>query len=224
MIESPTSVRVSGGIIAGGEASRLGHVNKALVQLAGRAMIAHVAERLAPQVGEIFVNANRDLADLAAPGLAGPGALPLAVLTDHAAFAGRGPLAGILRCLAEIEGSGRRVTHLATVATDTPFIPRDLVARLAAAVAGTRSVAVATSGGNPHPLTALWPVALAGPLHDFLRAGDDNRVRAFAALHDPVFVEFPAHAGGVDPFFNVNTPADLIAAQKMLALMDDRAS
>ncbi len=215
---------VFGAILAGGEARRLGRANKALVPLAGRPMIAHVIERFRPQVAGLVINANRDLAALSEPGLAGRGTPALAVLSDNPAFAGRGPLAGLLRCLTELEGSGRRCTHLATVSTDVPFLPSDFVARLVAAVTGTRSVAIATSNGNAHPVAALWPLELAGPLHDYLRAEPDNRVRAFAAQHDPVLVDFPSMAGGFDPFFNVNTPADLITAQRMIAAMDTGAS
>jgi molybdopterin-guanine dinucleotide biosynthesis protein A len=109
---------IAGLVLSGGLSRRMGGGEKALRGLGGRPMIAHVIDRLAPQVGAIAINANADPALYAGFGLP--------ILPDiHPGHAG--PLAGVLTGLdwaAKLPG----ITHIATAATDKPFFPRDLVA------------------------------------------------------------------------------------------------
>ncbi|MEL6236060.1 MAG: molybdenum cofactor guanylyltransferase, partial [Pseudomonadota bacterium] len=141
-----------GVILAGGQARRMGGRDKPLLTLAGQALIAHVAARLAPQTAGLIVSANGDPARFASLGLT--------VIAD--ASPGQGPLAGVLAGLTRAEALGHR--SIVTAPADTPFLPRDLVRGLrAAAYAQDSAFAYAESRIGPgvyvpHPDCALWPV------------------------------------------------------------------
>jgi molybdopterin-guanine dinucleotide biosynthesis protein A len=190
-------------VLAGGRSRRMGGGDKALLPLAGMALIGHVLGRLAPQAGRTMINANGDSGRFAAFDL------PVVADTfgDHA-----GPLAGIL---AAMEWAGRQAPSarwLATAPADTPFIPLDLVARLRNAAASGETIVLARSAGVIHPVVGLYPLALAGALGNWLANGRDLSVRGFLTAQATVAVDF-GDASSVDPFFNVNTPADLAAAE-----------
>lgn len=187
---------VAGVILAGGQSRRMGR-DKALAVLGGRPLIAHVAARLRPQVTALAISANGEparFADLGVPILPDP------------IVGFPGPLAGVLAGLIWARRSGESL--LATVPVDTPFLPHDLVARLTAAL-GDAEAAVATSqGGADHPTVALWRTDLADDLAAWLAGGGDRAVRAWHSGRRTLNVVF-ADGGGDDPFFNINTPADL---------------
>jgi molybdopterin-guanine dinucleotide biosynthesis protein A len=184
----------------------MGGGDKGLKQLAGRPMLAHVIERLRPQVAQIALNTNGD------PARFKEFALP--VIRDTVpGFTG--PLAGILAGMewASRIGNG---DYLISVAGDTPFFSSDLVKRLEAATGGGDKIGLASSAGRTHPVFGLWPLALRDDLVRFLAAGASFKVATYAGRHDHVIVEFPlASAGGrtIDPFFNVNTAEDLETAE-----------
>jgi len=187
-------------VLAGGAARRLGGGDKPLRLLGGRPLLAHVLARLgAGEDGAIALSANGDAARFARFGLP--------VLEDGA-FAGQGPLAGVLAGLDW--AAGRGAGALLTVPGDTPFIPRDLAARLAPAPS------CAASGGRVHHLVALWPVAARAALRSRLSADGPRNVAAFAAVLGLRFVAFAAEGQACDPFLNVNTPEDLARAQAVL--------
>jgi molybdopterin-guanine dinucleotide biosynthesis protein A len=189
-------------ILAGGRGRRLGGADKAFVSLAGRPLIAIAVARLQPQVATLAINANGDAARFAAWGLP--------VLADTVPdFAG--PLAGMLAGLRWARGVG--ADRLATVAVDTPFFPHDLVARLATVARG-EAIAVASSGGRRHQVFTLIPVALADDLEAFLHHGTSLKVADWLARHAIVEAPFAASdTGGIDPFFNINTEAERLAAE-----------
>ncbi|MCL6708129.1 molybdenum cofactor guanylyltransferase [Pseudomonas sp. R2.Fl] len=184
-------------ILAGGLSRRMG-ADKAGISLAGRPLVAHVAERIAPQARRLMVNAPAGT-DLPYPLL--PDTLP-----DRP-----GPLAGILAAMRHAESLG--AAKVLTVPVDTPFLPRDLAERLATASTGD-TIAVASSGGRIHPVAALWPAALASDLETWLAEPDHRRLTDFLARHPVVGVDFALDP--VDPFFNVNTPDDLARAETLL--------
>ncbi len=189
----PTASRdpVSGVVLAGGLGSRMGGVAKALLPLHGRPMIAHVVDRLRPQVQELFVNANADEAPYAAFGDR--------VVPDE--IPGRpGPLAGLHAGLVNA-----RHPWLLAVPCDSPNLPSDLGARLmeAAGRAGAE-IAVASAGGRIHPVFCLLSSALAQPLGDHLLGGGRAVMRWFETRRF-VVVDFEDAEG----FANVNTPTDL---------------
>ncbi|TJZ93317.1 molybdenum cofactor guanylyltransferase MobA [Paracoccus gahaiensis] len=195
-------------ILAGGRATRMGGGDKPLLPLGGRPMLAHLLDRLRPQVGRIALNANGDPARFAGFGL------PVRAdsLPDHP-----GPLAGVLAALDWAAECG--ADHVLTVAGDTPFLPPDLAQRLLAA-RGPRGLALAASltgeaAPREHPTIGIWPVALRDDLAATL-AADQRRVRSFTARHQPGQALWP---GDPDPFANINTPDDLARAEARLAAL-----
>lgn len=202
---------VTGVLLAGGRSRRMGGGDKGLRLLAGKPMLRHVIDRIGPQTTRLVLNANGDPGRFAAFGL------PVCSdpFGDHA-----GPLAGVLAGLQWSLAHAPEARNIVTVSTDAPFLPRDLVARLAAAVEGRgNAIALAASGGELHPVIGLWPVALAGDLEAQLRAGV-RKVLAWTDRHDTAAVDFPLTtlaSGSIDPFFNANTPEELAEAETLIA-------
>jgi molybdenum cofactor guanylyltransferase len=199
------SSTIAGVILAGGLSRRMGG-EKPLQLLAGQPMIARVISRIAPQVERLAINANSD------PGPYRRYGLP--VLPDT--ICGHpGPLAGVLTGLEWAAGMPG-VTHVLSVATDTPFLPRNLVSRFAA-LSGPERIVMARSNGNRHPVAGLWPAELRGDLAEWLASSETMKVQVWAARHDLVFCDFePEHDGAPDPFFNANTPEELAEAEAYL--------
>ena len=202
---------VTGVILAGGQSRRMGGGDKGLLELAGKPMLAHVIERLAPQVGRMIINANGDPARFAGLGL------PV-VADTITGFAG--PLAGVLAGMRWSAANAPEARWIVTAAGDAPMLPVDLVSRLTAAVANREgAIALAKSASEVHPVIGLWPVALADDLEDQLRSGV-RKVLDWTDRHGTVAVEFPMlRMGGVevDPFFNANTPQELDELRALLA-------
>lgn len=186
-------------ILAGGLARRMGGGDKALRTIGGQTVLARLVERMAPQVSGLVLNANGDPARFAAYGL------PTVqdTLPGHP-----GPLAGVLAGMDWASAHRPEVPWIVTVPGDAPFVPADLVARLHAG-RGNATFACAASGGRTHPVAALWPVAARDELRAALKAGQ-RKIDAFTRADRTVVVEWPI--GVVDPFFNVNTPEDLVQA------------
>lgn len=196
---------VVGCILAGGLARRMGGRDKALIELAGKPVLAHVIERFAPQVPALCLNANGDPARFASY------ALPVVADTVEG-FAG--PLAGVLAGLEWARENAPEARWLATAATDTPFFPEDFVERLLAGIrAGGADMACAVSGGRHHPVFGLWPVALADELRKALVEEDIRKVDVWTARYKHVGVEFAVDP--FDPFFNVNRPEDVERAERL---------
>ena len=191
-------LRIAGVILAGGAGQRMGGADKALLMLQGKPLIFHVSQRFAPQVSALAISANGDAARFAALGLP--------VLPDAQA---KGPLSGLLAGL--IWATALGADALASVPVDGPFLPADLVARLAEGAAAVPALAVA--GGRRHAVYGLWPVGLAPALAAFLAGGAKARVQDFAESVGVVWVEFPDGAA----FDNLNTPEDLARAEGRLA-------
>ncbi|MDO1584587.1 molybdenum cofactor guanylyltransferase MobA [Rhizobium oryzicola] len=194
-------------ILAGGKSSRMG-TNKAEVLLGGLPMIAHVIRHLAPQVSHLSVNAPAPLA--AAPDLpAVPDVIP----------GQGGPLVGILTAMRYAASAHPGTTHVVTASVDSPFLPLDLVERLASALPDRDTIAIADSAGEMHPICGLWPVHLADDLERWLALGEKARVKAFLARHPVRLVDFPlveTTAGMLDPFLNINSPDELERAHRFL--------
>jgi molybdenum cofactor guanylyltransferase len=193
-------------VLNGGLARRLGGVDKGLLPLAGRPMIARAIERLRPQCGALAISANGDAARFAGFGLPVLG-------DDPPDFAG--PLAGVLAGLEHCARLSPAMTHVATLPADAPFAPGDFVARLhEARRASGAAIAVAASGGRRHHVAALWPVALAADLRRALTQEGLRKVEDFAARFSVAAAEWSCEP--VDPFFNVNTADDRARAEALL--------
>ena len=197
-LPQPTD-HISAVLLAGGQGSRMGGIDKGLVELAGRPMAAHALARLAPQVDELLINANQNRERWRTFGYP--------VFSDDFGGAGGfcGPLAGLQAAL-------MRARHplVLSVPCDSPFLPTDLVARLAHALhASAAQLAVATTAGRAHPVFCLCRRELAPQLADFLAAGG-RKVGAWHSTLQVVAVPFDDNPAA---FRNINTAAELSAAE-----------
>jgi len=194
-------------VLAGGLARRMGGGDKALLRIGAATILDRVLERLAPQCSRMILNANGDPARFAFT------RLPV-VADDVPDFAG--PLAGVLAGLDWAAAHVPDVAWVASVPGDCPFLPRDLVSRLhEARTAEDRPLACARSGDWRHPVVGIWPVALR---HDLRRAVAEeglHKIEVWTARHGVAIADWPPTP--VDPFFNVNTPADAAEAARLAA-------
>ena len=197
MIVAARHAEVTGIVLAGGQGRRMGGVDKGLVALAGKPMVAHVLDRFAPQVETVLINANQNLDRYAAFGYP--------VVTDAVGgFAG--PLAGLHAGLTRAGGA-----YAATVPCDSPFLPLDLVARLfAALVAQCAQLAVARTFDQPHPVFCLVRRDVLPHLAAFLADGG-RKIDAWYATLRVVEVAFDDEA---EAFRNINTAAELTDAER----------
>jgi molybdopterin-guanine dinucleotide biosynthesis protein A len=202
------SVPTLGVLLAGGLARRMGGGDKPLKTIAGRTILERVIERLAPQCDGLILNANGDPQRFAFTGL------PI-VPDDVPGFAG--PLAGILAALDWAAAHRPALAWVASAAADSPFLPHDFVSRLHAArdAAGV-PLACAESGGQAHPVNALWPVSLRADLRHALVVEDMRKIDRWTARHGIAQAAWPN--APVDPFFNANKPEDIGEAERLLAL------
>jgi molybdenum cofactor guanylyltransferase len=194
------------GLILGGGLSRRMGEDKTQALLGGVPLLEVIADRLRPQVSALAVNLP-----IGHP-LAGTYRNVPDTIADRP-----GPLAGIL---AGMQAFKHEAQHLLTVPGDAPFLPRDLVQRLAIELSADEIV-IATSNGREHPVVALWPTRLAQDLQTWLETPDNRRVRDFIRRHrfrmvDFALLESADGRNGIDPFFNINTPADLAFARELL--------
>lgn len=197
---------IAGVLLAGGRARRMGGGDKCLRPLGGRPLLAHAIERAAAQVGPLAINANGDPARFAEFGLP--------VVADGVeGFAG--PLAGVLAGLDWAAVVAPDCDFVASFATDAPFFPADLVARLSAAVVDGADMACAASGGRAHPVFGLWPVRLREELRRAMVDEEIRKVDLWTARYRLAEVAFDDDR--FDPFFNVNRPEDLARAEDLLA-------
>ncbi|MBX3716052.1 MAG: molybdenum cofactor guanylyltransferase [Burkholderiales bacterium] len=190
-------IAVTGLVLAGGQGSRMGGVDKGLAPFRGKPMVAHAIERLAPQVDEILVNANRNPEAYARFG-------HRVIADEIPGFAG--PLAGFERGLAHARGQ-----LVATVPCDSPFLPADLVARLRAALEGAGAqLAVARTGDQPHPVFCLMRREVHASLTAFLASGQRKIDKWYASLS----VAEVAFDDEADAFANINTRDELAGLEK----------
>lgn len=200
-----------GVLLAGGRATRMGGGDKALRTLGGVPLLARAIAILRPQCDALLISANGPAERLAKFGL------PV-VADDVKGFAG--PLAGILAALDFIAARHPLADFALSAATDVPFLPANLAERLdAARSAAGADIACARSGGATHPVVALWPVALRTALRQALVDENVHKVDRFMARFDVAYADWPI--GPFDPFFNINGPEDLAAAEQILTTYGD---
>jgi len=196
MAAAPSRAAITGLVLAGGRGQRLGGVDKGLQPWHGRPLVDHAIARLAPQVGELMISANRHAADYAARGAR--------VLAD-ASGDFPGPLAGVLAGL-----RAAATPWLAVVPCDAPLLPLDLVERLAGGLGDGRAAVVQRDRGGLgprlEPVCCLLSTALADDLAQYLGEGG-RQVEAWLVRHAaPVRFDRPEDAAA---FANINTPDDL---------------
>ncbi len=193
---------ITGLILAGGRAQRMGGQDKGLVDLDGRTLVEHVIARFAPQVGALLISANRHQTRYATLGAA----IVADVLPDYP-----GPLAGILSAL-----QITTTPWLAVVPCDSPFLPCDLVARLAQVALPANAIAIARAGAALQPVFALMPTRLQYTLAAFLASGRRKMTDWFEE-HPWLAVDFEDDSAA---FTNINTEAERTDALRRLSLQE----
>ena len=193
--------RIAGLMLAGGRSRRFGR-DKALANFRGRPLIASSLDVLRPHAAVLAISGPATIA--AASGVE---AFP------DAPGAPDGPLAGILAGVAW--AAQRGCTHLATAPCDTPFLPADLVPRLAAAI-GERPVTAARAM-RVHPLCALWRTDAAGSLATLVRNGKQLSMQALIDALGGGYADFEDE----EAFANLNTPEEFAAAERALRVPSD---
>ncbi len=196
---------ITGLVLAGGLGRRMGGEDKGLVKLAGRPMVHHALEALRPQVGQLWVNANRNLETYAGFGQE--------VIVDS--------LQGYMGPLAGIHSALQRLTteFLVTAPCDAPLVARDLVRRLlGACVAGDAEVAVATDGTRQQPVFLLLRATVAPSLASYLANGGRKIDAWFRTLRlaEADFRDEP------DTFVNVNDPDERRRVEALMLSMPGR--
>jgi molybdenum cofactor guanylyltransferase len=192
-------MKILGAIIAGGQSLRMGAREKTFLTLAGKSILAHVIERVAPQVDQLVINANGDTSRFGKFGLT---VIPdvLTTLTT--------PLAGLHAALGFAKRAGAEM--LVTVPSDTPFLPADLVGRL---LEHGGNAAIAASGRQEHYIVGAWKPELLDDLGAAIAQDNLFRVKDWVQRISAQVVRWPTDP--FDPFFNVNTPEDLQRAEQI---------
>lgn len=206
---------IVGILLAGGQSRRMGGGDKGLNDIAGKPMLRHIADRMAPQVHRLALNANGEIdrfSDFELPVF--PDTMP----------GNPGPLAGVLAGLRWSAANAPNATHILTAPTDTPFLPLDLAGCLTSALNAQpdAKIALAKSDGGRQPVIGVWPIALADDLESALNDGV-RKVLAWTDRHGTVFAHFPPVDIGsdkIDPFFNANTPDELEDARRIFDLLN----
>lgn len=190
---------VTGLILAGGRAARMGGLDKGLQRLGGVPLVMHVLRRFAPQVGEVIISANRNFSEYRSFGV------PVRPDSDPAAF--DGPLAGILAGLRHC-----RTPYLLVAPCDCPMIPPGFAAGMARRLLWDNAdLVLARIAGRTHPVLCMMRTRVLSSLQRFLESGgrsvygwSDCLSTTFADFEDPL------------PFFNLNTLDDLRLAESVL--------
>ena len=195
-------MKIVGTVLAGGLSTRMNGPEKTLLAIGNTPLIERVVGRFAEQIAPLIISANGDPARF--------DWLKLPVISDTIeGFAG--PLAGVLASM-RWATEHTNAEAVLSVAADTPFFPLNYSQKMLEN-AQPDTIRLANSNNRRHPVFGLWPVGLADQLEEFLAAGD-RKVMMFVEQYANELIEFPC--ADVDPFFNVNSPDDLIKAKTIL--------
>lgn len=189
---------ITGVILAGGRATRMGGQDKGLMQWDGKCLIEYVIAALRPQVGKLIISANRNLQQYAQ--LSG-----CPVLADS--FGNYdGPLAGMATALREAQ-----TDYVLFVPCDSPLLSRQLAERLCTSlIQANADASVADDGKRMHPIFSLFKRRLLADLLKFLETGGRS-IHGFLAQHPLARADF-SHAP--ESFLNINTPFELSALER----------
>ena len=191
---------ITGVILAGGEARRMGGGDKGLVELRGKPLVEHALAALSPQVDTVIINANRNRERYAAYGH------PV-IADSRQGF--QGPLAGMLSC---IEAAGTE--FIVSVPCDSPLLPDDLVARLFRQLSEEEAdISVAHNGDRMQPVFTLMPTSLAPSMQAFLDGGG-RKIDRWFQQHKLAVTDF---SDKPECFRNINNPAELAQMEAQLS-------
>lgn len=203
------AARVAAVILAGGKGERLGGSIKANLVVGGRTLLQRTSEAVAESASPLLVaHGKHDAALLSL----GPQHIPIPDLpADYG-----GPLAGLAAAIAWCQAVSPPPDLLVSLAVDTPFFPRDFVARALAAI-GESPAVIARYGGQAYPTDALWRLSHIADLPARLAAGTAPRsLRRIAGELGASYLDWPRSEAG-DPFANANTPDELEALRARAA-------
>ena len=190
---------ITGVILAGGEARRMGGGDKGLVELRGKPLVEHALAALSPQVNTVIINANRNRERYAAYGH------PV-IADSRQGF--QGPLAGMLSC---IEAAGTE--FIVSVPCDSPLLPDDLVARLFRQLSEENAdISVAHNGDRMQPVFTLMPTSLAPSMQAFLDGGG-RKIDRWFKQHKLAVTDF---SDKPECFRNINNPTELAEMEEQL--------
>jgi molybdopterin-guanine dinucleotide biosynthesis protein A len=192
---------ITGVVLAGGRARRMGGVDKGLVEVGGEAMVVHALRALSPQVGTLLINANRNQQRYAELG-------HCEVVADaDGDYAG--PLAGMASAMRHAA-----TRYILTVPCDSPLLASNLAERLhGALLAADAELCVARDAERMQPVFALLECALCENIVDYLQSGG-RKIDAWYAGRRMALADFSDHA---DMFMNINTPADRDTLEQRMA-------
>ncbi len=195
--------QITGVILAGGRARRMGGKDKGLIRLNNRPMIEYVIDALRPQVSALMINANRNIQTYAE--LSGCPVIT-DIISDYA-----GPLAGMASAMQAAD-----TEYILTVPCDSPFIAGHLAARLYSALRQQRArLSVAGDGRRMQPVFALLPRSLLTDLLAFLNTGE-RKIDRWYQRHHTALANL---SDAPDTFLNINSAEDLQKVQDKLQLL-----
>lgn len=201
-------------ILAGGYSSRMGR-DKAHVLLGSDSLLDRMVSAMRRQSPDVVINSNCDL----------PATLVHLAHVRDAEGERYGPLSGILTGMRYF-AKHSDASHFMTASVDCPFLPADLLHAFTLLRHSVNSVVIARSNGHEHPTVGLWPVALRESLQEWLNTTKRYSVKAFLQQCDVRYADFPlieTAQGAIDPFFNINTPDDLVEAHGNLTAINAQA-
>lgn len=191
---------ITGLILAGGRAKRMGGQDKGLLNINGQTMTELIIERLSPQVGHLIINANRHIEQYKK--------FSYPVISDDNASDFHGPLAGILSALKNCKSQ-----YLLTIPCDSPFFPGDLSTRLLTAlIQDNAEICVVHDGQRMQPVFSLIKITLRDSLQNYLDNGD-RKIDLWYKQHHTVLADLSDYS---DISLNINTPEELSNLEKKL--------
>lgn len=197
----PTRENITGVILAGGRASRLGGCDKGLLQVKGKALIQWVIDKLKPQVNQIMVNANRNLPEYEALGYP---------VFDDGNDEFLGPLAGLRQALQHIQ-----TEWAITVPCDTPLLPDNFVAQMLQTLNKEQSdqqLCIAHDGNRLQPVFCLLHRSLQAELDQYIKT-EGRKTREWITSIPHVIADF---TGQSEAFYNINTDKELARVESIL--------
>lgn len=190
---------ITGVILAGGQARRMGGEDKGLIVLGNKPMVEYIIDIFQPQVANLLINANRNQSVYAEYGTQ-------VISDDLSGYCG--PLAGMASAMTKIE-----TNYLVTTPCDSPFIPLDLVKRLAIPFINKENeISVAHDGERIQPVFCMLKSSVQHSLNSYLQSGE-RKIDRWFEQHKTTLVDF---SDTPETFENINTQEDIVQAQKKM--------
>ena len=197
--------QIAGVILAGGKGSRMGNTAKPLIPLGSKAIIAHIIDTASPQVSQLIISANDNLAAYQA-------LAPIVVEDEQSSYAG--PMAGILSAMRWLRAHRPEIAYLACFPGDAPWFPIDIVSQLWRAIEQSKAdIAWLQTDGQRQPLFSLWRLSIDEALSEAIKKGMYSPM-AFICEHNNVLLDL--HNCQLGHFVNLNAPSDLDKARQLV--------